>query len=92
MFVRVTHGRYDVANEAEIQRMVEERLIPAMKQLPGFQSYLGGVDRSTGKLFAISAWETVEQSQAVDVHALRAPFGSLIQFEPAEVYEITVQA
>ena len=90
MFVRVTHGRYDSANEAEIQRMVEERLIPAMKQLPGFQSYLGGVDRSTGKLFAMGVWETAEQSQAVN--ALRAPFGSLIQFEPAEVYEITVQA
>jgi hypothetical protein len=90
MFVRLTRGHYDVAKEAEIQRIVEEHLIPGLKQLPGFQSYTGGVDRHAGRVLATSVWDTAAQSEAVN--ALRVPFGSLIQFEPTEVYEVTAHA
>jgi hypothetical protein len=90
MYVRVTRGRSDPANEEQLTRMVEEQLIPAVKRLPGFQSYTGGFDRTTGNLIAISVWETAEQAEAIG--GLRGQFQSLVQFDPADVYEITAQA
>ena len=91
MYVRVTRGRFNVDKIDEIQRLIEETLLPALKQLPGFQSYRGGFNRNAGTLVAISFWDTEEQSQALQ--ARRGPFEALgVEFEPAEIFEITVQA
>jgi hypothetical protein len=91
MYVRVTHGRFNVDTFYDLQRLVEETLIPLLNQLPGFHGYHGGVNRSAGTLVSFSFWDTEEQTQVLQ--AQRGPFEALgVEFEPAEIYEIIAQA
>jgi hypothetical protein len=91
MFVRVTRGRFPTARYDEILRQTQEQLVPAVKRLPGFRSYRGGVDRAAGLLVAVSLWDTAEQ--AAGLAALRSAFDGLgIQFDTTEVYEIVAEA
>jgi hypothetical protein len=91
MYVRVTRGRFDPARTDDIERLVAEQLIPALKGRAGFQGYQSGLNPEAGTLVAISNWETREQAQ--DIGAVRSPFEALgIRFEPAEVFEVTVTA
>jgi hypothetical protein len=90
MYARVTRGRFNVDTVDEVQRKIDEALVPKLKQLPGFQSYRGGFNRSTGTLIALSFWDTEEHAQALQ--AQRGSFEAMgVEFEPAEFYEITVQ-
>jgi heme-degrading monooxygenase HmoA len=90
MYVRVTRGRVNVDKFDEVQRVFEETLRPALKQLPGFRGYRGGFNRSTGALIGISFWDTEEQSQAVQ--ARRGPLEAVgVEMEPAETFEITAE-
>ena len=89
MYVRVTRGRVNGDKFDEVQRLIEDQLVPALKQLPGFQGYRGGINRSAATLIAISFWETEEQTKALQ--AQRGRYEALgVEFEPAEIYEITV--
>ena len=91
MYVRVTRGRFDPARTDDIERLVAEQLIPALKQRTGFQGYQSGLNSEAGTLVAISNWETREQAQ--DIGTVRAPFEALgIRFEPPEIFEITASA
>jgi len=95
MYVRITRGRFNPSTEADIQRLVEEQVIPAMQKLPGFQRYLGGVNRSTGMLTAVSLWDTEDQasfSRDAMISAVPALMALGVTFEPAETYEITADA
>jgi hypothetical protein len=89
MYVRVTRGRFNVDKFDQVQSLIEETLVPALKQLPGFLGYRGGFNRSAATLVAISFWETEEQTRALQ--AQRGRYEALgVEFEPAEIYEITV--
>lgn len=46
MYVRIARATVDLAQEKEVQRIAEDALVPALQALPGFQSYIGGLDRS----------------------------------------------
>jgi quinol monooxygenase YgiN len=95
MYVRVTPYSGDPAREQEVVRFAEERLIPALRQLPGFRRYLAAGDRATGRGVTISEWDDQEHAEH-----LRPALGGLmqeiadlgIQLEAAQVYEVTVQS
>jgi hypothetical protein len=92
MYIRITRGRFNPSTEADIQRIVEEQVIPVVQKLPGFQRYLGGVDRTNGMLTAVSLWDTEEHasfSRDAMISAVPALTALGVTFEPAETYEIT---
>jgi hypothetical protein len=95
MYVRVTPSHSDPARAEEVVRFAEERLVPALRRLPGFRRYTVGVDRATGDGIAFTEWDTLEQAQN-----LRPALGGLtqeiadhgIRLETSRVYEVRVQA
>jgi heme-degrading monooxygenase HmoA len=95
MYVRVTPFSFDPAKEQEIVRFTDERLMPAIRQLPGFRRYTGALDRAHGRGFAISEWDTLEQAEQ-----FRTALGSLVQqiaelsvrLEAGQTLEVVVQA
>jgi quinol monooxygenase YgiN len=93
MYIRVARGRFDPARYDEMMAVADD-LIAALRRLPGFRGYQGGVDRAAGTVVAVSHWDTREHAQ-FDRAALgdvipRMQVGGLQQ-EPAEVYEVVVQ-
>ena len=90
--MRITHGTFDLAREADIQKMVDEQLIPELKSRPGFQAYYGGVDRAAGTLVAVTVWDTLEHATAVE--ASRAPMtaGLGMELEDARIFEVRATA
>jgi hypothetical protein len=95
MYIRVTPFAFDLAREEKTLRIVDEQLIPAFQQMPGFVSYSGGLDRATQRGVAVTIWDNMEHAAG-----LRTALGGMIQeieaagvsFEPAQVYELTRQA
>ncbi len=49
MYVRVTPFTADPPREQEVSRFAKERLIAALRQLPGVRRYLAAGDRATGR-------------------------------------------
>jgi hypothetical protein len=90
MYVRVTRGHYDPSRYGEVKQAVDEQLVPAIKQLPGFRGYTGGVHHGAGTLVAISVWDKEEQASLIA--GQRGTFEALgVRFEPAEVFEVIAQ-
>jgi hypothetical protein len=95
MYVRITRGRFNPSSEADIQRIVEEQVIPALQKLPGFQRYFGGLNRRNGMITAVSLWDSEEQasfSRDAMISAVPALTALGVTFEPAEIYEVTAEA
>jgi len=92
MYVRVTQFDYDPAREEELFRIVDDHVFPAMKALPGFQSFTSGSDREAKRGVSITVWNDMDHAAG-----FREALGGLIQqledagasFEPAQLYEIT---
>ena len=95
MFIRVTTGRFDHQREADLLRWGGEELLPALRQLPGFQGYHGGLDREAGRIVAVSLWETREQADALPERA-SATLGQLaalgVQMEAHQTFEETLSS
>jgi hypothetical protein len=95
MFIRVTIGRFDPQREANLRRWGEEQFLPALRQLPGFQGYHGGLDREAGHIVAVSLWETREHADALPERA-SATLGQLadlgIQMEAHQTFEETLSS
>jgi hypothetical protein len=93
MFIRVTPYSFDPTKEQEVLRISHERLVPALRQLPGFRSYTGAGDRATGRGVAITEWDDLEHAQT-----LRTAISGLVQemadpglhLETAQLYEVQV--
>ena len=85
----------DRAIAQEIVRFGHERLIPAVRQLPGFRRYTGAIDRASGRGFVITEWDNLEQAEN-----FRTALGSLVQqiadltvrLEAGQTLEVVVQA
>ena len=94
MYMRITRGRIDPAQYDEVMAFSED-LVAALRRQPGFQSYYGAGDRTSGAAVAISLWDTKEHAQ-LD----RAALGDVIprmqalglQFESTEVFEVAAQS
>jgi heme-degrading monooxygenase HmoA len=64
MFARVTITQGPPDRVEDGIRDVRERILPAAKQMEGYQGILLLVDRSTGKAMGITLWETEEARKA----------------------------
>jgi quinol monooxygenase YgiN len=91
MYVRITRGRFQPERFDDIEALSPD-IAEAIKVLPGFLSYQGGVDRSTSTIVAISNWED-RGSAEFPRDKLGDVFDritALVQLEPAEIYETTI--
>jgi quinol monooxygenase YgiN len=93
MHVRITRGRFDPARAADVERLTGE-VADAVKGLPGFVSYQGGLDREAGTIVAISTWESESTANFP-----REMLGDVIprvtelaQLEPPDIYEVVSTA
>ena len=56
MYVRSTRGRFQPERIDDVEAL-SSSIAEAIKTLPGFLGYQGGVDRNTSTIVAISNWE-----------------------------------
>jgi quinol monooxygenase YgiN len=89
MFIRLTRGQADPSRIDELTRATPE-IIQRAQQLAGCRSFQIGIDRTSGKIVAISTWDSQDQAQAIA--QLRSSAEALgAQFEAAEMYEVVAQ-
>ena len=91
MFARVTTTRGQAKRE-DVERVIQQQLIPQVKDIPGFKGAYWLRDEKTGKGLAITLWESED---ALNVSA--APAGQLrtkstsdlgIEVESVESFEV----
>ena len=96
MYARITPTRVDPAREADAARLAEDRLIPALRQLPGFQHYFVTLDRGApGRGYTITVWDTREQAEGLRgaLSGLIAEFRAIgVELETSQVHEVLVHA
>jgi len=91
MYMRVTRGRLDPTQARAYARAVDEQVLPALRQLPGFWGAYGGVEPATGVVCAVTLWDT--RMQAAAAGAVRPMLEGLgVRFGEAEVFEVHVHA
>jgi len=91
MYVRVTRGQIDPARFDEIAKLGQE-IAAAIRQLPGNQSYVAGIDRASGQAHSVSTWDTEENARAdrlagSDLVSRIQALG--VQLDPPEFFEVT---
>lgn len=99
MYVRINRGTFDPFKAQDVLEMLrksEVQLSPALKQLPGLQSYQTGIDTERGTMIAISVWDTIEHAQSLgqlpEMNVLRSTFQQYgIVFGPISTYDILWQ-
>jgi hypothetical protein len=94
MYMRVGPARMDPARIDEDSRLVQD-IAEAFKQLPGFQSLMMGVDRTTGQVITVSTWDTEEHARCslltrTDLIARLQAVG--VQGDPPEFFEVSTLA
>ena len=93
MYVRITRGRFQPERIDDVEAL-SSSIAEAIKTLPGFLGYQGGVDRNSSTIVAISNWED-RASAEFPRDKLGDVFDrvtALVQLEPAEIYETTITA
>ena len=93
MYLRLTPGRFDPSRIDEVTRINQE-VLAALQRLPGYQNGQVGIDRTAGRLMAVTTWDTEEHARFSretlgDVLTRMQAVGS--QLEPPEVYEVTAE-
>jgi hypothetical protein len=58
MYARMTTFHTQLGTIDEAIRIVQDAVLPALRQHPGFKGGLALADYSTGKLIGITLWET----------------------------------
>jgi heme-degrading monooxygenase HmoA len=97
MYARVVTGQCQSTEKLdEAFQMYRDSIVPAAMQAQGFKGALGLVDRSTGKVIAISLRETAADMQATESSGfLQEQFAKLIHLLAetpiVEVYEVSIQ-
>ena len=62
MFAQVVQGGTTPELRPQMDRIVNEMMMPALKEEPGFAGGLNLVDRQTGNGMMVMLWETEEQA------------------------------
>jgi len=62
MYAQLVQGGTTPDQRSEMDRIVNEELVPALHDEPGFAGALNLVDRGTGNALMIILWETTEQA------------------------------
>jgi len=94
MYARLICGNWaDIALPfSDSTRQTVRELHLAVKALPGNQSYIGAVDRATGRAMSVSVWDTEEHARfpADALGDLPARLESLgLQVQSSEIMEVT---
>jgi heme-degrading monooxygenase HmoA len=64
MFARVSTFEGAPEQVDELTRFAGERAMPALKELDGFNGALGLADRQSGKVLAVTFWESEQAMRA----------------------------
>jgi hypothetical protein len=62
MYAQFVQGGAAPGRRAEMDQVVTDEMIPALRDEPGFGGALNLVDRQSGDALMIVLWETVEQA------------------------------
>jgi len=62
MYAQLVQGGTTPDKRREMDRIVNEEMVPALHDEPGFAGALNLVDRETGNALMIVLWETAEQA------------------------------
>jgi heme-degrading monooxygenase HmoA len=83
------------ASEEEGRQFIKERVIPGLKDLAGFAGGYWMYDRGSGRMLAVTLWETEQHVRASDAAAgqIREEAKERIsaKFDPIEYYEVIAQ-
>jgi hypothetical protein len=94
MYIRTTRGRSNPATIDETIWLYEE-VAAAVRRLPGFKSYYGGLDRTSGVILSVSMFDT-EAHARFSRDSLGNIIGRLkaagVQLEAPDIYEVVTQA
>jgi hypothetical protein len=63
MYAQLVQGSTTPDQRAEMDRIVSDDLIPALRDEPGFVGTLNLVDRSTGDALMIVLWDSIEHAR-----------------------------
>jgi heme-degrading monooxygenase HmoA len=97
MFARTVNIQFQSGKVDEASRIVQEAIVPVLKQQKGFKGQLLLTQRDTGKAISLNLWETEGDLTAFEISPLyRDLMGKLagvLAGPPAgERYEVSVQA
>ena len=97
MFARAVNVQFQSGKVDEASRIVEEAIVPVLKERKGFKGQLLLAQRDTGKAISLNLWETEADLAAFEASPLyRELMGKLagvLAGPPAgECYEVSVQA
>ncbi len=86
----------DPSKREAARRLIDEQVVPALRQMPGFRGYLALGTQATGRSLAITLWETQEQAETFrsteGVRELLAKAGEqYFTFVAPETYEVLRQ-
>lgn len=63
MYARVTTSQVDPSKAEEVEAIMQDVVLPIMRQQKGFKNYISFVDRASGKAITVTVWETEEDRQ-----------------------------
>jgi len=93
MFARVTQLAVRPERLQQGHREIEEHLIPAVRMQPGYSGGLILTNEESGKMLAVSLWESEQQMHATDeaahwfrIFGAEAVGGTVTDVETYEVY------
>ena len=66
MYARVTTSQVDPSKAEEVEAIMQDIVLPTLRQQKGFKNYISFVDRASGKAITVTVWETEEDRQASD--------------------------
>ncbi len=66
MYARVTTSRVDPSKAEEVEGIMQDIVLPMLRQQRGFMNYIAFVDRVSGKAITVTVWETEEDRQTSD--------------------------
>ena len=97
MYARVVNIQFKQGKLEEAKRIVNESVVPVLKEQKGFKSQLLLTQQDTGKAISINLWETEADLTAFEASPLyREVLGKLaavLASPPAgEAYEVSVKA
>jgi hypothetical protein len=67
--VRISRGRFDAANVADVERLLKESekaLREALTKLPGLLHYYVGIDRGRCSVTNVSVWDSLAHAHQMD--------------------------
>jgi uncharacterized membrane protein YgcG len=63
MYAQLVEGGAGPDHREEMDRIVREQMLPALKQEPGYAGALNLVDRETGNAMMLTLWSTREHAE-----------------------------